>query len=419
MSGSILGPIQRQENTASPRSEAEPTRVRQTPRSSAPIQANGWAGLGGLLGGGIIGGGLAGLGYAYGLTNPIALAAMVGVPALLGGAYGLSRSSGPRVLPRQERAKPDVSSEKLTGDGGQIPPLMHFIWLGGKVPSDRIRSIGQWAEAARGSKINLWLDRNSAKVSRGDLEGLVRAGVRIRHVEELAESSERFGRAMRDLPTVDSGGVNGGAAGALSDLARLEILNNEGGTYMDSDNTPGERADLFSNLHAPEGLRLGWDKLEHSENFSNDAMSAVRGHPFIRDYMEHAYGNLDERTIGDIRSREKERVKMSVMGATGPEAMARIPLPTSRGHREAIGAESRSSDFLTTDPDRVTIRDFPGNREMNAEMLGGTRPFSPAMDDYFQDIAYTGQLFNRGSDNSWLPPARGRSSTHEDRKKEE
>lgn len=372
-------------------------------------------------------GGVAGALGAWGLTalsytNPWLLAGTVIAPALLGAAAGYfaggkSEQTRGRSLPKPKQAAPQVPVDSLAKESrgdSQIPALMHFIWLGGALPKTRNEMIKKWAAAANGCTINLWLDRNSMEASGDQLAELKKAGITLRSVDQLAEKSRDFAEATGKMPTREGSKVKGGAAGAISDLARLEILKAEGGTYMDSDNAPGHSAAAFANMRAPMGLRLGWDKLEHSENFSNDAMSAVPDHPFIEAYRKQAYANLNEGAVADINSGETERVKHGVMNATGPEAMSKVALPINERHSLAIGEENRhfaatapaeaESIDQSTPTDKPTIRDFPKNRNLHSGLRDKTEAFSPAVNNYFQDIAYTGELFSRGSDNSWVPP---------------
>ena len=371
--------------------QARPHRVQQR-QSAVPAQLTRVGGGVGLAGGGLLGG-LAAVGL--GIANPLALAAMIGVPALLG-AVGLHRATGP---------------DKKSWDRNDtaIPDLMHFVWLGGRVPPERQQNMISWVRAARGVQVNLWVDANAERATAGDLESLRRAGIRIRRVRELTERSDRLRELQDRLPTVDDGGVNGGAAGALSDVVRLEVLSGEGGTYMDSDNTPGTHANSFAGMTAPMGVRLGWGELEGDENFSNDAISAAPGNEFIRKYLAKSYENLTPRTVGMIRSQNKEDVKAGVMESTGPHAMRGVPLPVGDEHMRRLKDElvdvPKLSELTALDPAELTevnIGTFGRNRQGYKETRGAKGRFSPAMTRVFEAMSFGKDMFTRASDNSWL-----------------
>ncbi len=379
-------PIQRQPSGRNPSSAGHSSPLRNP--SSPPIQMNKKGAAAGLLGGVGMG---AGLGYLLALSNPVTALAALGLGvggALLG--HAMTRTP-------------------------KIPKLMHFVWLGGKVPSARIENILSWVEAAEGVTVNLWLDDNAADATGGDLGQLESGGVAIRNISELYGESERLEEAAGQLPTVDDKGVNPGAAGALSDIVRLEILHKEGGTYMDSDNTPGDNAGEFADMDAPLGVRLGWAKLEHSEAFSNDAISAVPGNEYIANYREHVYGKMQDKESRDaIVSRDSKKVKNSVMNTTGPEAMAEVPLPFSS---KQIGKVNQELDQPTNQRENAPkLKDFTGQETMesiniadfgrNKEGYRGMtdqNSFSPKMGELFNELAYPSGAFHRASDNAWVP----------------
>lgn len=352
------------------------------PTGAAPIQAVfDWKKK--LLTGAGLGLGAAGL-VAGGILGSVPLLAAGGTAMALSALYGRSQ-----YKKAQE----------------EIPNKMHYVWLGGKLPEERQKSIEQWGESAEGVERNLWTDEGSSEASAESLEQLRKSGVKIRSLSEL-EGSKRFKSARRKLPTVDEEGVNPGAAGALSDVARLEILNQEGGHYMDSDNYSGKNASSFRDMTAPLGFRLGWAKHEGEETFSNDAMSAVPGNKFINDYMDTVYSNLeDEEAVQDILSRDRKRVTTSVMKTTGPQAMRTVPLPISKGTattvRKEMGdfAESKGVPVLEDEKEGVDISHF---QQHNLILSGFNKKMSGKSSELFDQIAYR-DSFQRGFGNAWVP----------------
>jgi hypothetical protein len=382
---------------------------------SAPIQGVfGWKKkLGTALG--VIGGAA---GLAVGATiGPSLLALGGGLTLGASLAYG-----GTQIYQqRQERRRREESQRRLKNlreadplEGQEfrgeanIPNDMHFIWLGGQLPEARRDNILNWQKSAKGVTPHLWVDSNSAAASARDLEGLRKAGVRVRDVGELDKRSDRFAKARDQLPTADGKGVNGGAAAAVSDLARLEILRHEGGHYMDSDNTPGPQAHRFADMRSETGLRLGFSPIEvgNSPTFSNDAMSAAPGNEFVESYLDESYGRLNEQSAAKITSRDPDKVKTSVMSTTGPEAMAAVPLPVSKAEVASV-ADELKADY--PDTDRVDVRTFPRSRAMK-EDIG----YHPTVRTLLERFGYGRGLFHRGLGNSWVP--RGKEQGEEKKK---
>jgi mannosyltransferase OCH1-like enzyme len=416
---------------------AVPVAVRPGAEQGAPIQpAWDWKKK---LAAGV---GVAGLG---GLVAGAALAApalaIAGGAALLGGAaYGAYRYFRDRRQPRQEAAQ-DLEEplrgggrgdgERLSASaaaaapaaarrpaplaevpgGERFPPNMHFVWLGGEVPADRRQNIGRWRDSARGVTPNLWLDENSERASAEHLGGLAESGVRIRRVGDLDQDNARFANARRLLPTVDEGsGVNRAATGAMSDIARLEILRQEGGHYMDSDNAPGAEAHRFATMSSAAGVRLGHGALgeQAARVFSNDAMSAQPNNQFINDYLDRSYGLLDERSAAEIRSRDPERTRPAVMNTTGPGAMAHVLLPASEAEAASARDEMQAGDVDLAD--RITINTF-----MHSDNLMEHRDLHPTLRAVYGRIGYGRELFDRGLGNAWVEPARRSGDDEKDK----
>jgi hypothetical protein len=400
----VTAPRAGQPSPARPAAAAPPASA--TAATPAPIQMfPGWKKA---LGAGMAG--VVGLGVGAAMSMP--LLAGAGALALGGGlAYGgaqlykqrqaTRRREALRRRQKELREADPLADQELHGNA-EIPSSMHFIWLGGQLPKERMANIQDWQGKTKGVKHNLWVDSNSAEASSEHLETLRKTGVNIRHIDELNES-ERFARARQQLPTRDERGVNGGAAAAVSDLARLEILNREGGHYMDSDNTPGPQAGRFANMRTETGLRLGFSPIEkgNAPTFSNDAMSAMPGERFIRGYLDHSYEQLNERSIAGITSRDPEQVKTAVMSTTGPEAMAAVPLPVRQDEVTSVAGELESA---YPDTDRVDIRTFSRSNAMNENM-----GYHPTVKTLLNRFGYGRGLFNRGLGNSWVgnKPASG------------
>ncbi|WP_084386940.1 MULTISPECIES: TcdA/TcdB catalytic glycosyltransferase domain-containing protein [unclassified Anabaena] len=372
-----------QHQKLSPANEFQQCSPKQAPVNNV-VQMNGnWGriGLGALLGA-IIGGGLGALGFLMGPLGAITTPVGATLGAAIGGYIG----------------------HKTGNTSPAIPNNMHFVWLGGRVPEERQKNIQQWVQAVPGVRINLWLDENSQQATSEDLDNLKQQGVTIRLVSELYNRSDRLQKVAKGLPTVDEEGVNVGATGALSDIVRLEILKIEGGTYMDSDNKPGENAAKFKDMTAPLGVRLGWGKLNWSEAFSNDAISAAANNEYIQQYLELVYKKVkNEEKRQQILSRDPKSVKEAVMNATGPDAMAQVSLPLSAQQLQDLREEQEKimSGYFPK-IENVNIGTFGQNKE-TYKSITTKNEFSPEMLRIFLELAYDTDMFIRASDNAWVP----------------
>ncbi|MFI8817050.1 MULTISPECIES: glycosyltransferase [unclassified Streptomyces] len=142
-----------------------------------------------------------------------------------------------------------VQFDALATDAPPAPPVpreIHFVWLGGDMPTAALTNIFAWVRAARsaGWNTNLWTDGNT-KLSRTTL-------LRIRTTTGLTRMQID---TVIDPRLADSFAVAsaGGAYPFASDLARYSILRTHGGVYADVDLGPGT-IDLAAAGNTP-GLR--------------------------------------------------------------------------------------------------------------------------------------------------------------------
>lgn len=260
--------------------------------------------------------------------------------------------------------------------GPTAPNKMHFIWLGGSFPREREPVIEAWQRQTR-VQIHFWLDQNAAEANADRISGFAARGWVIRPIGTLALGNDRLTQAIHDLPTKKDGQVNGFAAAALSDILRLEILNAEGGTYMDSDNPPkGDTGTEFGNMSLPQGVRIGWTKT----GLSNDALTALPGNQFIRNYLDQVYTNLGKDGVKEMinnMSVAKEERRDKVMQTTGPHAMASVPL--GMGETLPTVRDAHTAGFLVE---------------------GGIADQAPR--DLFNQIVYQNFIRDADLSNAWL-----------------
>ncbi|MGW4251918.1 glycosyltransferase [Streptomyces californicus] len=113
-----------------------------------------------------------------------------------------------------------------------VPKEVHFVWLGGDLPSDALANVTRWAGAVspHGWKVNLWTDSRtklsiSTWLTLKATPGLFQQKLAPVIDARLAEPFEAASRA--------------GAYPLASDLARYSVLQARGGVYADVDLGPG------------------------------------------------------------------------------------------------------------------------------------------------------------------------------------
>ncbi|MFJ6490499.1 glycosyltransferase [Streptomyces californicus] len=123
-----------------------------------------------------------------------------------------------------------------------VPKEIHFVWLGGDLPSDALTNITRWAGAAhaKGWRVNLWTDSRTSlsmatRFTIKTTPGLFRQDLALAIDDRLKAVFEAAGEA-RAYPLA-------------SDLARYSVLQARGGMYADVDLGPGSFA--FSEANTP------------------------------------------------------------------------------------------------------------------------------------------------------------------------
>lgn len=144
----------------------------------------------------------------------------------------------------------------------RIPKIIHQIWIGSPVP-DRLK---QWMESwsqLSGWEYKLWTDLEIAELPM--------------HNRDLFEESVNFGEK--------------------SDIARLEILNQFGGVYVDTD-VECLQPEIFDELHHSFDFYIGFDPLEHGFTykfnmlkFCNAVIGSIPGHPLLHDLVINLKAN--------------------------------------------------------------------------------------------------------------------------------
>lgn len=198
---------------------------------------------------------------------------------------------------------------------------------------------------------------------------------------------------------------------------------------MDSDNRPGPNAYEFEDMPAPQSFRLGWGKYgdeqqSADQNFSNDAMSSVKGSNFIERYLASAYEKLcapyvaegmnPQSSMSEIEGRraldviakptsDREK-KHAVMTSTGPEQMRTVALGVPG--ELTTNALEELSQVSSSPQDDINIGSFNLMRELTADTVEKKRQFSPEkfppeMASLFNEMGYSPALFKRFCGGAW------------------
>jgi hypothetical protein len=111
----------------------------------------------------------------------------------------------------------------------RIPPLVHFIWIGGNISKGALDNVVNWAGRAKNTdwRINLWTDRTS-KWSKTDSLKVWRNSIVFRYIEDALDE-----RLATTYKTATTGPQK--AFPLASDIARYSILKKYGGVYADVD----------------------------------------------------------------------------------------------------------------------------------------------------------------------------------------
>ena len=150
--------------------------------------------------------------------------------------------AGQSYLEIPKRKRIDIESKESKSD---IPKQIHFIWLGGLIPKNRLQNIYDLSALVKksGWKITYWTDnKNTYLHSAKEFEDTLNPLLTIRDIKEVSawmktdsfwqENAEEC-RYLLTLIEREQIGLKNYAA--VSDLLRAEILRKEGGYYFDSD----------------------------------------------------------------------------------------------------------------------------------------------------------------------------------------
>ncbi|MEW2046945.1 DUF4157 domain-containing protein [Streptomyces sp. NPDC005476] len=124
----------------------------------------------------------------------------------------------------------EVVSQAPAEERPRIPPLVHFIWIGGGISKDALDNVLAWADRAQNSdwRINLWTDRRSTWSWADSLRVRVAKAIEFKYIEDALDE-----RVAATYEKATEGPVK--AYPLASDIARYSILKKLGGVYADVD----------------------------------------------------------------------------------------------------------------------------------------------------------------------------------------
>lgn len=164
-----------------------------------------------------------------------------------------------------------------THEGYKIPKILHWIWIGPKAfPRESVDYVRSWVGKHPDWTCYLWTDRERP---------LPHPALKLRMINDLKWGNERMHEHYN----------NSDNFGEKSDILRLEVLNQEGGIYVDHDVKcikafdPLNRAfDLYCGMELPYKTSL-----ESSVLPTNNTVAARKGHPILKQCMEWLEANWD------------------------------------------------------------------------------------------------------------------------------
>jgi Glycosyltransferase sugar-binding region containing DXD motif len=233
-----------------------------------------------------------------------------------------------------KEAPPVIYTEKASGqrtleDIKEPPHKIHFIWMGKNIPSKYLVNIIQFYRQSREKdfEINLWTDRAasfyktfyegaSPETSFFDAAPDFKNAIKLRNINELYDNMRAYhqtkGRWEQLATALSRESIGSKNLGAKSDFLRIEILRQEGGVYIDTDDQARRKGEhdfqalepTVSYLPKSEfelpNLKYGFGCGKNKYSTGNDIIVSAPQHPIldnITDDMLKAYAELDEEWV--------------------------------------------------------------------------------------------------------------------------
>lgn len=190
-----------------------------------------------------------------------------------------------------DQHRPDRSSPL---EKPSIPKVIHQIWLGSPLPRKLKKFSETWRRRHPDWEFKLWTDKEVAAMEFAS--------------RELYESTTCWGQK--------------------SDLLRMEILNREGGVYVDLDyecykpiDLLAERYDFFTTLKYLFTAHMGWPAIWRDPlTVCNSLIGAKSGHPILGAYLERVAQHWHDRERYELRDGELLPIAIAAMGGRAKAA---------------------------------------------------------------------------------------------------
>lgn len=172
---------------------------------------------------------------------------------------------------------------------GNIPRVIHQIWLGSPLPSHLTKYRETWLRHHPQWEFKLWTD-DEVQQANFETAGLI-------------NSSTCFGQK--------------------SDILRAEILKREGGVYVDLDYECYRSLDgilkgtekFFATLRWIPQAHLGWPALfPQPLIICNSLFGAEKEHPLLAEYLLNVRAGWNDRDKLDLRDKELDRISLFALG---------------------------------------------------------------------------------------------------------
>ncbi|NGX38614.1 MAG: Subversion of eukaryotic traffic protein A [Chlamydiae bacterium] len=171
----------------------------------------------------------------------------------------------------------------------KIPKVIHFIWVGPKpFPRESIENVRSWMAHHPDWTVKFWTDRQRP-LPHPDMQMCMIREFPFKRLEGFYHNSDNFGEK--------------------SDLLRLEILDREGGIYVDHDVTCvgsfegfNQAYDLYCGMEVPFATALSTSVWP-----TNNILAARAGHPILGKCMDWLEANW-ERIEKDYPGKDRDSI---------------------------------------------------------------------------------------------------------------
>lgn len=153
-----------------------------------------------------------------------------------------------------------------------IPKLIHFIWIGSKIPSKYIDNVLSYAKNNSNYTIYIWLDDNTLSQNIKDFS--LMNNIELHNINEIILINKKGFELMENY-------------GGKADILRYEIIYNYGGMYIDIDSKNKKPFD--DNFNSP----FVCIEIESYKNISNAHFGFSKNSPFLDFVITTLDKNID------------------------------------------------------------------------------------------------------------------------------